>query len=319
MQPTLTGPTPADFAGTSALRAAKRLFHATRPRFYPASILPVLAGTAWGYQTAAAFDALAFALGLIATVLVHAAANVLNDVGDEIGGSDRVNERRIYPYTGGSRFIQRDIMSVRQMRRWGIALLALALLPGGLLLLTKGPTILLFGVIGIALAVAYSFAPIKLAARGIGETAVAVGFGALPVTGAAWLQSGTVDSALLWFSVPVSMWVAAILLMNEVPDVEADGAAGKRTLAVRLRARGTALLYAGLHLTALVALVVLVLQRGGAWWVLTVPAVLLVGALTAARAIARANDLKRAIETTLGIHTVGCVWLIVIVLLHQLG
>lgn len=313
MQPTLTGPAPADFAGTSTLQAAKRLFHATRPRFYPASILPVLAGTAWGYQAAAAFDALAFALGLIATVLVHAAANVLNDVGDEIGGSDRANERRIYPYTGGSRFIQSDIMSLKQMRRWGIALLALALLPGALLLLTKGPAILVFGLIGIALAVAYSFAPVKLASRGVGEAAVAVGFGALPVSGAAWLQSGTVDPALLWFSVPVSMWVAAILLMNEVPDVEADGAAGKRTLAVRLGAGGTAVLYAALHATALLALLVLVLQRGGAWWVLTVPAVLLLGALSATRAIGRAGDLKRAIETTLGIHTVGCIWLIVIV------
>ncbi len=311
---TRTGPAPADFAGDSKARAAKRLFHATRPRFFPASILPVLVGSAWGFAVAGRFDAVVFALALIATVLVHAGANVLNDVGDEIGGSDRGNEDRIYPYTGGSRFIQAGIMDLRQMRRLGIGLLALAVLPGLGLLLIKGPAILLFGLVGIALAVTYSLSPLQLASRGVGEAAVAVGFGVLPVSGAAWLQSGSIDVSVGLFSVPVSLWVAAILLINEVPDIAADGAAGKRTLAVRLRRRGTAVLYAALHLGALAAFALLVIQRGAHWWTLLVPVALAIMALAAAREIGRGADFKRPIEATLGIHTIGSIWLIAVVL-----
>ena len=110
-------PSPAEFAGDSIGQTAKRLFNATRPKFFPASALPVLAGSAWGFYSAGKFDALIFALALFATVCVHAACNVLNDVGDESGGTDKRNEDRIYPYTGGSRFIQTGIMSASEMAR----------------------------------------------------------------------------------------------------------------------------------------------------------------------------------------------------------
>lgn len=56
-----------------------------RPKFFPASVLPVLAGTAWGYMAAGQFDLSCFVLALLATVCVHAGANVLNDVGDDGG------------------------------------------------------------------------------------------------------------------------------------------------------------------------------------------------------------------------------------------
>ena len=119
-------PSPAEFAGDSMGQSLKRRFNATRPKFFPASVLPVLAGTAWGFHAAGSFDAIVFLLALFATVAVHAACNVLNDVGDESGGTDRQNVDRIYPYTGGSRFIQTGIMSAAEMARLGITLLALA-------------------------------------------------------------------------------------------------------------------------------------------------------------------------------------------------
>ena len=81
-RPLVADPVPADFEGDGP-QAIRRLFHATRPKFYPASVLPVLAGSAWGFQIAGTFDILAFVLALLATVCVHAGANVLNDVGDE--------------------------------------------------------------------------------------------------------------------------------------------------------------------------------------------------------------------------------------------
>ena len=121
-------PTAKDFVGETLSRSLKRAFHATRPKFFPASVLPVLAGTAWGAYTTRQIDLYVFILALLATVCVHAASNVLNDVGDETIGTDRRNDQRIYPYTGGSRFIQMGILSQSRMAQLGVALLLIAAL-----------------------------------------------------------------------------------------------------------------------------------------------------------------------------------------------
>jgi 1,4-dihydroxy-2-naphthoate octaprenyltransferase len=249
---------------------------------------------------------------------VHAAANVLNDVGDDSGGTDRVNEDRIYPYTGGSRFIQTGIMSAANMARLGITLLAVAAIAGLVLLLAKGPVILAFGLAGVALGVLYSLGPIRLSGLGIGETAVAIGFGVLPVTGAAWLQSGVVNGESLLFSLPISAWVAAILLINEVPDIDPDGQTGKRTLPVRLGLAGTAMLYLGIHIFAATAVIYLAVIGSLPLAAPVLPVVLLFLAFKASTAIRQGLEdragMQRAIEGTLGIHTLGSLWLCAAVL-----
>jgi 1,4-dihydroxy-2-naphthoate octaprenyltransferase len=306
-------PVPEDFAGDSGARSIKRFFHATRPKFFPASVLPVITGTAFGAFVAGAFDAYVFTLALIATVCVHAASNVLNDVGDEGIGTDQINDQRIYPYTGGSRFIQMGILSESRMARLGVGLLGFAALLGVLLTLEKGPAVLLFGLAGIALGVLYSLGPVKLSSLGIGETAVAVAFGVLPVTGAAWLQGASIDTALVLFSLPVSAWVGAILLINEVPDIEADGGTGKNTLPVRLGLPGTSRLYFVLQSSAAIVIIYMTLQQMLPVLAPLVPAGLLVLAWRAAAAIrggiSDRNSMTQAIESTLGIHTIGCIWL----------
>ena len=310
---TVTGPSTQEFAGDSPAQVAKRLFNAMRPKFFPASVLPVLAGSAWGFMVAGQFDLSAFVLALLATVCVHAGANVLNDVGDDAGGTDRRNEDRIYPYTGGSRFIQAGIMSASGMARLGVSLLAVAAIAGLILLLSKGAMVLWFGIAGLLLAVLYSLGPVRLASIGLGEISVGIAFGVLPVTGAAWLQSGALGVDVLLFSIPVSVWVTAILLINEVPDIAADGATGKRTLPVRFDLGGTSVIYFLLHAAGVAALVALALLGGFPAWAMIVPVLLLALAWQAARAIrtgiADRPAMTRAIEMTLGIHTIGSIWL----------
>ena len=194
-------PEPDEFIGDSAARSLKRLFHATRPKFFPASVLPVLVGTAWGVAANGQFDGAVFFFALLATVCVHAGCNVLNDVGDESGGTDRQNEKRIYPYTGGSRFIQTGILNSSAMARLGVALLVIAMVAGVLLIVMKGILVLYLGIAGVSLGVLYSLGPARLSALGLGELAVAVAFGILPVAGSAWLQGSIIDSQLLLFAV----------------------------------------------------------------------------------------------------------------------
>lgn len=306
-------PTPAAFSGRGPGAHARRLLHATRPKFFPASVLPVLVGTTWGACFAQRLDFAIFLLALLATVCVHAAANVLNDVGDDVSGTDRINEGRIFPYTGGSRFIQNGIMSTRAMAVWGVQLLLGAAMIGAVLTYLRGPTVLTFGLIGIALGTLYSLPKVQLAARGIGEACVAVAFGVLPVTGAAWLQSGVIDAAAVLISIPVSLWVAAILLINEVPDLAADAAAGKRTLVVRLGVIGARRLYLGLQLTAIAAFLAAGVLGYLPWWASLVSLVLLPGVLKAAKGIQAGGHravLTKSIEATLGLHTIGCALLI---------
>ena len=136
-------------------------------------------------MVAGTFDWYVFVLALFATICVHASANVLNDVGDESGGTDRINEDRIYPYTGGSRFIQAGIMSTSAMARLGISLIAVAAVAGAFLIIEKGMFVLWLGLAGVLLTVLYSLGPVRLSSVGLGELAVAVGLGVIPVAGAA--------------------------------------------------------------------------------------------------------------------------------------
>lgn len=310
----MTEPSIAALGGTAPGRVAARLFLATRPKFFIATVLPVLLGTAWGYRQAGALDGAAFALAVIATVLVHASTNVLNDVYDSQTGNDEGNDERIYPYTGGSRFIQNGVIDARQMGWLGWLTLGAAALAGIALTVHAGPLVIGFGLAGIALGILYSAPPVRLSARGLGQAAAGIGAAGLPVVGAAWLQSGVISHQAALLSVPVAFWIANVMLINEIPDRKADAAVGQRTLAVRLSDRGAALLYAGFHVAAATAATLAVLIAAIPVWAVAVPFLLTAPVLRAAKVIANTgrgrDEMRRGIEMTLAVHAAGTLSLI---------
>lgn len=220
---------------------------ATRPQFLVASLLPVIFGTVIGYQTIAeqggSLDAMAFLLAFICVIFLNLGINVLNDVYDDVNGTDRINKHAIFPFTGGSRVIQDNVLTQQQMRHWSYLLLVLTVLTGLLLISYKGYGVLIFGLIGLFLGITYSMPPVQLSSRGLGELAIALGVGIVPVLGATWLQTGSFGWTALLLSIPAGLWVANIVLVNEVPDAQADGGSGKRTLTVRFGDKATAGLY----------------------------------------------------------------------------
>jgi 1,4-dihydroxy-2-naphthoate octaprenyltransferase len=313
----LDRPSPA-LAGPGLAAGARRAFLATRPAFFVASAMPVLIGAAWASSTFHRFNGLWFGLALAATVIAHAAANVYNDVGDDVIGADADNSDRIYPYTGGSRFIQTGLLSRSQMTRLALGLAAVALLLGALLAIWRGPGVVLLGVMGLGLGLLYSLPGVQLSARGVGETAVAISFGALPMLGTVWLMAGLWDSGAVLVCVPVSAWAAAILVINEVPDIEADRHAGKRTLAVRWGAGGARWIYWGLTLIALAASGVAVMRHALPPWYAFMALALASLGLRAAGGIQTGRTARRrltqSIQVTLAIHAIGCTSLIVAIL-----
>jgi 1,4-dihydroxy-2-naphthoate octaprenyltransferase len=322
VHPQTDNPSPA-LAGPGFAAAARRAFLATRPPFFVASAMPVAIGTAWASAAYHRFDGMLFGLALAASVLAHAAANVYNDVGDDLIGADAGNTQRIYPYTGGSRFIQTGLLSRAQMTRLALGLAAAAMLLGVMLAALRGPGVIVLGMIGLGLGLLYSLPGAQLSARGIGEAAVAVAFGALPVLGAVWLQTGTIDSGAALICVPVCAWAAAILIINEVPDLEADLRAGKLTLVVRWGVRGARWIYWGLTILALSASCAAILQRALPLWYALAAFVLAGLGLKATLGISTDPEsrprLKRSIELTLVIHALGCAALIASVLLKPIA
>ncbi len=306
-------PSPTLLGGTSPVRTARRLFLATRPRFFAASVLPIALGSAWGYRASGALDLAALTLATLAVVLIHAGANIFNDVYDDLVGGDRTNEGRIHPYTGGSRFIQNGVLSLGQMRALALAVLGLGLALGVILAVAKGWPVIGFGAAGVALGLSYSVPPFRLSDRGFGEISVGLAFGVLPVMGSAWLQSGRISLDAAFLSLPMAFWIASILLINEVPDATSDALAGRKTLAVRLGKDGTRRLYLALHGAA--ALIAAGLAVGGlvSQWLLVLVPLLFVPAWSAAGSITRAGpdkgSFKRGIEMSLAVHAFGGVLL----------
>ncbi len=209
-------------------------FSATRPGFFSASVLVVIAALAlaWHLTGTLKID-LAF-LTVLAIMCFHAGANVLNDYYDL--PSDNANQQRIYPFSGGSRFIQNQVLSRTETFRLGATLLAIGTALGVWMIALSSLDLLWFGLLGVLLAVFYS-APPCLACRGLGDVTIAITFGVLPVTGTVWLQVDAIPVEAWWLGVIVGIFTAAILWINSIPDIEADRRAAKYTLPVRLGAK----------------------------------------------------------------------------------
>ena len=227
----------------------------TRLPFLTATLVPVALGILIAARQGS-FDLVAAILTIIGASFVQLGLNVANDVFDTMQGADDAN---VTPtkFSGGSRVIQYGLVSFRQMAALSTVFYVLAGLIGLVLLATRGSTALLvIGVVGIIVSLGYTAPPLKFVYRGLGEIAVALGFGPFMLVGAYVVQT---RGALSWepfaASVPIALLVALILYVNEIPDRRGDAPAGKRTLPVRF-SRGAVI--AGYNVAVAIAYVALV-------------------------------------------------------------
>lgn len=179
-------------------------------------------------------------LAFCSALLFHLGSNVINDYFDDRIGTDRINTEFIAPFCGGSRLIQEGKLSRGQTLRYAVILYVLALLSGIGLLLLRGPELILFGIVGLFLGIAYSA---FLARLFFGELAVGVAFGVLMVGGSYWVQTGALPLRVLVYSLPATFLSMLIIWINQFPDFKADAASGKRNLVVRLGRRRAAIGY----------------------------------------------------------------------------
>lgn len=214
----------------------------TRPGFLIITVVACGLGFALAVASGHALRGVNTLATWLLALVVHAAANVLNDYHDGLNGADDANVDGIFPFTGGARLIQTGVVSLQETRRLALTLLLLAVPCGLALTWATGPGLLALGTVGLGLAWAYSVPPLALMTRGLGELVVGLVW-ALVVVGADYSVRGVFDAMPMGVSISYGLLIFNILLINGFPDAVADAQVGKRSLVVRWGPRRVALLY----------------------------------------------------------------------------
>jgi 1,4-dihydroxy-2-naphthoate octaprenyltransferase len=210
-----------------------RYFAATRPAFLTASLMACLIGLSIAWRNGLAFNLTLAFVTLLFGLLAHAGVNVLNDYYDALNGTDAQNTERIFPFTGGSRFIQNGVLTLTQTRTLGFALLAGVVAAGLWLMARSAPQLFYIGLAGLFIGWAYSAPPFRLNSRGLGELCVAAGFLTITV-GTDFVQRKGFAAAPFIAGLSYALLVTNLLYINQFPDRTADTAAGKLHWVARL-------------------------------------------------------------------------------------
>lgn len=211
---------------------------AARPKTLPASIAPVLVGSALAARDGA-FNLPVFLATLAAAVLLQIGANFANDVFDHLKGADTAKR------AGPQRVTQSGLLTPRQMLTGTALVFALATAVGVYLAWVGGWSIVIVGVLAIISAVAYTAGPFPLAYHGLGDVFAFIWFGLVAVLGTWFLQTGNPLTPLAAVcAIPTALLVTNIIVVNNLRDIETDKAAHKNTLAVRIGDRPTRVEYA---------------------------------------------------------------------------
>lgn len=210
-------------------------FKATRPKFLSITVLGVLIGlTLPSDQIAPEVQWFKLLGVMLLAVTAHSAANVINDYFDDLNGSDKINTSRISPFTGGSRFIQEKILSSTEIKQLASFLFLIVSIGGIALSLTTTITLIWVGLLGVTLGWFYSANPIKLMSRGIwGEIAIIICW-ALIIIGSNLIKNNQISQLSILEGLAYGFMICNILLINQIPDIEADKSAFKFTLAVQV-------------------------------------------------------------------------------------
>lgn len=199
---------------------------AARPKTLPAAVAPVLIGTA------IAFDAgkvhwLSAILAAFGALMIQIGTNFANDYFDHLHGADHQDR------LGPTRVTQAGMVKPQTMKLATTVVFGLAFLSGIYLVYRGGWLILVIGLLSILFGILYTGGPFPLGYHGLGDIFVFVFFGLVAVGGTYYVQALALPPKVLIAGVAPGLYSTAILTVNNLRDIVSDGAAGKKTLAVR--------------------------------------------------------------------------------------
>jgi 1,4-dihydroxy-2-naphthoate octaprenyltransferase len=224
-----------------------------RPRTLPAALAPVVVGTG-AAAALGGFRLVPALLALLVALALQVAVNYANDHSDGKRGTDADR-------VGPMRLVGSGAASARSVLVAALLAFAVAGVAGLVLAALSSWWLVAVGAVCIAAAWTYTGGPLPYGYRALGEVFVFVFFGLVAVAGTTFVQTGRVEGLALAAAVPVGLLSTALLVVNNLSDVEGDARVGKRTLAVLLGDRATRVSYVGLLAVAFAAVVAIGVGR----------------------------------------------------------
>jgi 1,4-dihydroxy-2-naphthoate octaprenyltransferase len=226
---------------------------ASRAPFFIGVMLFVCVGTAAAWHDSGAIEWLPFAACVLGVGLINGGTNLANDYFDHRTSADEGNDFPT-PFSGGSRAIQDGVFTPREILVAAFVCFALAAATGVYVVLRSGWVILAIGTCGVLSGYFYTAPPFKFGYRGLGELVTGINFGLLPVVGSYYVQTLTLNWSIVLIGLAPCCFGAALLLINEMPDSDADRRAGKLHLVARMSLGSAAIAYLGLIVCAYAAI-----------------------------------------------------------------
>jgi 1,4-dihydroxy-2-naphthoate octaprenyltransferase len=234
---------------------------AARPRTLPAAIAPVLVGTAAAIEQHGDLRRVgAFIAALIGSIFIQIGTNLANDYSDAKRGADTVDRLGPVRVTSAGLVAPRSVL-IATWLAFGVAVAA-----GVYLATVAGWVIIAVGVASIAAGVLYTGGPRPYGYAGLGELFVFLFFGLVAVNGSYYVQLERLDWLPFALSVSIGCLATAILVVNNVRDMETDRRSGKHTLAVRIGRKRTRLVYIVLLLVAFFVGLGALFAADAPWW-----------------------------------------------------
>src|SRR4051795_13768388 len=233
---------------------------AARPRTLPAALAPVLVGTAAAVDVSDDIRVAAFIAALVGSVFIQIGTNLANDYSDARRGADTADR------LGPVRVTSSGLVAPRRVLVATWLAFAVAVAAGVYLATVAGWIIIAVGAVSILAGVLYTGGARPYGYAGLGEPFVFLFFGLVAVNGSYYVQVERLDWFPFGLSIAVGCLATAILVVNNIRDIDTDRRAGKRTLAVRLGRQRARRLYVALVGGAFLALLVTLAANGGPWW-----------------------------------------------------
>jgi 1,4-dihydroxy-2-naphthoate octaprenyltransferase len=228
---------------------------AARPKTLPAAVAPVLVGTGLAARDGA-FAAGPAVAALGGALLIQIGTNYANDYFDFRKGADTRDR------VGPTRAVEAGWLGPTAVRNAAILAFAAATLCGLYLTAVAGWPVVAIGVASVASGVLYTGGPLPLGYFALGDLFVFVFFGLVAVAGTYYVQALSVAPAALLAGAAMGALITAILVVNNLRDIDTDAASGKRTLAVLIGERATRAEYAVLLAAAYAVPLVGVARQG---------------------------------------------------------
>ena len=234
---------------------------AIRPRTLPAAAAGVLMGAAMAWRDGY-FRLDAVVICLFTALLLQIGSNLANDVFDFERGTDTAER------LGPTRVTQAGILTPKQVKTGMVVVFGLSAILGLYLAWLGGWVIIIMGVAAIVSAIAYTGGPFPIGYHGLGDIFVFIFFGLASVAGTYYIQAGTVTPAVWWMTIPPGLIITAILVVNNLRDIDNDRKGHKYTMAVKLGERGTKIQYIICMAVAYLVLIPTALVGLIPWWTL---------------------------------------------------